>query len=215
MTKSINIKRVELKYLLNQNQVNDFYHKLYRTPFSFIDDFEDRKINSLYFDTHNLEQLTNSTSGSNRKEKFRYRYYGNSEERLYGQWEIKQKTGIVTEKKTFQEIVDFNQLTKHIKEHRFSKIQTINNFLLKYPRIVKLISYKRKYFISSIFGNQFRATLDYDITSSVIPKLRHQKRSVHSFLIIELKIHKELYDNLKIDNFLNLSRIGFSKYVEA
>ena len=215
MTKSINIKRVELKYLLNQNQVNDFYHKLYRTPFSFIDDFEDRKINSLYFDTHNLEQLTNSTSGSNRKEKFRYRYYGNSEERLYGQWEIKQKTGIVTEKKTFQEIVDFNQLTKHIKEHRFSKIQTINNFLLKYPRVVKLISYKRKYFISSIFGNQFRATLDYDITSSVIPKLRHQKRSVHSFLIIELKIHKELYDNLKIDNFLNLSRIGFSKYVEA
>ena len=215
MTKSINIKRVELKYFLNQNQVNDFYHKLYRTPFSFIDDFEDRKINSLYFDTHNLEQLTNSTSGSNRKEKFRYRYYGNSEERLYGQWEIKQKTGIVTEKKTFQEIVDFNQLTKHIKEHRFSKIQTINNLLLKYPRIVKLISYKRKYFISSIFGNQFRATLDYDITSSVIPKLRHQKRSVHSFLIIELKIHKDLYDNLKIDNFLNLSRIGFSKYVEA
>ena len=215
MTKSINIKRVELKYLLNQNQVNDFYHKLYRTPFSFIDDFEDRKINSLYFDKHDLEQLTNSTSGSNRKEKFRYRYYGNCEERLYGQWEIKQKTGIVTEKKTFQEIVDFNQLTKHIKEHRFSKIQTINNFLLKYPRVVKLISYKRKYFISSIFGNQFRATLDYDITSSVIPKLRHQKRSVHSFLIIELKIHKELYDNLKIDNFLNLSRIGFSKYVEA
>ena len=215
MTKSINIKRVELKYLLNQNQVNDFYHKLYRTPFSFIDDFEDRKINSLYFDKHDLEQLTNSTSGSNRKEKFRYRYYGNCEERLYGQWEIKQKTGIVTEKKTFQEIVDFNQLTKHIKEHRFSKIQTINNFLLKYPRIVKLISYKRKYFISSIFGNQFRATLDYDITSSVIPKLRHQKRSVHSFLIIELKIDKDLYDNLKIDNFLNLSRIGFSKYVEA
>ena len=215
MTKSINIKRVELKYLLNQNQVNDFYHKLYRTPFSFIDDFEDRKINSLYFDKHDLEQLTNSTSGSNRKEKFRYRYYGNCEERLYGQWEIKQKTGIVTEKKTFQEIVDFNQLTKHIKEHRFSKIQTINNFLLKYPRVVKLISYKRKYFISSIFGNQFRATLDYDITSSAIPKLRHQKRSVHSFLIIELKIHKELYDNLKIDNFLNLSRIGFSKYVEA
>jgi len=215
MTKSINIKRVELKYFLNRNQVNDFYHKLYRTSFSFIDDFEDRKINSLYFDTHNLEQLTNSTSGSNRKEKFRYRYYGNSEERLYGQWEIKQKTGIVTEKTTFQEIVDFNQITNHIKEHRFSKIQTINNFLMKYPRVVNLISYKRKYFISSIFGNQFRATLDYDITSSVIPKPQHQKRSVHSFLIIELKIHKDLYDNLKIDNFLNLSRIGFSKYVEA
>jgi len=215
MTKSINIKRVELKYFLNQNQVNDFYHKLYRTPFSFIDDFEDRKINSLYFDTHDLEQLTNSTSGSNHKEKFRYRYYGNSEGRLHGQWEIKQKTGLVTEKTTFQETLNFNQLTNHIKEHSFSKIQTINNLLMKYPRIVKLISYKRKYFISSIFGNQFRATLDYDVTSSMIPNLQYEKNSKNKFLIIELKIHKALYDNLKIDNFLNLSRIGFSKYVEA
>lgn len=215
MTKSINIQRVELKYFLNQNEVSNFYHKLYRTPFSFIDDFEDRKVNSFYFDTHGLEQLTNSTSGSNHKEKFRYRYYGNSKEQLHGQWEIKQKTGIVTEKMTFQEIVNFNQLTNHIKEHSFSKIQNINNLLMKYPRIVKLISYKRKYFISSIFGSQFRVTLDYDIISSAIPELQYEKKSNNNFLIIELKIHKDLYDNLKIDNFLNLSRIGFSKYVEA
>lgn len=215
MSKSSNIQRVELKYFLNQNEVNDFYHKLYRTSFSFIDDFEDRKVNSLYFDTHYLEQLRKSTSGDNLKEKFRYRYYGNSEERLQGQWEIKQKTGIVTKKMTFQEIVDFNQLTNHVHFHSFSKIPKINNLLIKYPRIVKLISYKRKYFISSIFGNQFRATLDYDITSSRFPKFQSEEKSKNNFLIIELKIHKELYDNLKIDNFLNLSRIGFSKYVEA
>ena len=80
---------------------------------------------------------------------------------------------------------------------------------------MKLISYKRKYFISSIFGNQFRATLDYEITSSSFPNLQSEEKSKNNFLIIELKINKELYDNLKIDNFLNLSRIGFSKYVEA
>ena len=215
MTKSINIQRVELKYFLNQNDVNNFYHKLYRTPFSFIDDYEDRKVNSFYFDTHDLDQLTNSTSGSNHKEKFRYRYYGNSKERMIGQWEIKQKTGIVTEKTTFQEKVNFNELKNHIHYHNFSKIQNINNLLIKYPRLVKLISYKRKYFISSIFGNQFRATLDYDITSSSFPNLQSEEKSKNNFLIIELKINKELYDNLKIDNFLNLSRIGFSKYVEA
>ena len=89
------------------------------------------------------------------------------------------------------------------------------NLLMKYPRIVKLISYKRKYFISSIFGSQFRVTLDYDIISSAIPELQYEKKSNNNFLIIELKIHKDLYDNLKIDSFLNLSRIGFSKYVEA
>lgn len=215
MTKPTNIQRVELKYFLNQNDVNNFYHKLYRTPFSFIDDYEDRKVNSFYFDTHDLDQLKNSTSGSNHKEKFRYRYYGNSEEQLLGQWEIKQKTGLVTEKTTFQELVNFNQLINHIKYHNFSKIQNINNLLIKYPRLVKLISYKRKYFISSIFGNQFRATLDYEITSSSFPNLQSEEKSKNNFLIIELKINKELYDNLKIDNFLNLSRIGFSKYVEA
>ena len=215
MTKPINTQRVELKYFLNQNDVNNFYHKLYRTPFSFIDDYEDRKVNSFYFDTYDLDQLTNSTSGSNHKEKFRYRYYGNSKERMIGQWEIKQKTGIVTEKTTFQELVNFNQLINHIKYHNFSKIQNINNLLIKYPRLVKLISYKRKYFISSIFGNQFRATLDYEITSSSFPNLQSEEKSKNNFLIIELKINKELYDNLKIDNFLNLSRIGFSKYVEA
>ncbi len=215
MTKPINTQRVELKYFLNQNDVNNFYHKLYRTPFSFIDDYEDRKVNSFYFDTHDLDQLTNSTSGSNHKEKFRYRYYGNSKERMIGQWEIKQKTGIVTEKTTFQEKVNFNELKNHIHYHNFSKIQNINNLLIKYPRLVKLISYKRKYFISSIFGNQFRATLDYDITSSSFPNLQSEEKSKNNFLIIELKINKKLYDNLKIDNFLNLSRIGFSKYVEA
>ena len=215
MTKPINTQRVELKYFLNQNDVNNFYHKLYRTPFSFIDDYEDRKVNSFYFDTHDLDQLTNSTSGSNHKEKFRYRYYGNSKERMIGQWEIKQKTGIVTEKTTFQEKVNFNELKNHIHYHNFSKIQNINNLLIKYPRLVKLISYKRKYFISSIFGNQFRATLDYDITSSSFPNLQSEEKSKNNFLIIEMKINKKLYDNLKIDNFLNLSRIGFSKYVEA
>ena len=215
MTKPINTQRVELKYFLNQNDVNNFYHKLYRTPFSFIDDYEDRKVNSFYFDTYDLDQLTNSTSGSNHKEKFRYRYYGNSKERMIGQWEIKQKTGIVTEKTTFQELVNFNELKNHIHYQNFSKIQNINNLLIKYPRLVKLISYKRKYFISSIFGNQFRATLDYEITSSSFPNLQSEEKSKNNFLIIELKINKELYDNLKIDNFLNLSRIGFSKYVEA
>ena len=215
MTKSINIQRVELKYLLNSNEINNFYYKLFHTPFSFIDDFEDRRVNSFYFDTNDLEQLSNSKSGSNHKEKFRYRYYGNSQEILNGQWEIKRKTGIVTEKLIFQETLDFKKLINHIKHPSFSQNQNINNLLIKYPRIVKLISYNRKYFISSIFGNKFRATLDYDITSSRFPNDQILEKSKNNFLIIELKIHKELYDNLKIDNFLNLSRIGFSKYVEA
>lgn len=215
MTKSIKVKRVELKYLLNPNKVNDFYYKLSRTPFSFIDDFEERRVNSFYFDTNDLEQLSNSISGSNQKEKFRYRYYGNSQSRLNGQWEIKRKIGMVTEKSTFKEKFGLNKIRNHIHYNNFSENQNINNLLIKYPRIVKLISYKRKYFISSIFGDKFRVTLDYNITSSVSPKFQIEEKSKNNFLIAELKIHKELYDNIKINNFLNLSRIGFSKYVEA
>ena len=215
MTKSINIKRVELKYSLKTNEVNNFYHKLYRAPFSFIDDFEERKVNSFYFDTNDLKQLDNSLAGSNKKEKFRYRFYGNSQSRLNGQWEVKRKMGIVTEKSTFKEIFGFNEIKNHIHQNNFSENQKINNLLIKYPRVVKLISYKRKYFISSIFGDKFRATLDYNITSSKFPEFQIEEKSKNNFLIVELKIHKELFDNLKINNFLNLSRIGFSKYVEA
>lgn len=215
MTEVVSDERIEFKYSIKLNEVNKFQQKLFETPYSLIKNFQERKINSFYFDTHNLVLLHQSLAGLSSKEKFRYRFYGDFKNSLSGQWEIKKKQGIVTSKLTYKENVEYDKLISHSKKHNFSKNEQISKYLLKYPRIVKSISYNRRYFVSSVFGSKFRATIDYDLKSSNFLNSQSLRARKNNLAIIELKIDKEIYDNIHIKNFLNLSRLGYSKYLEA
>ena len=215
MTEAVSDERIEFKYSIKLNEIDKFQQKLFVTPYSLIKHFQERKVNSFYFDTHNLVLLSHSLAGSDSKEKFRYRFYGDFRNSLSGQWEIKKKRGIVTSKSTYKENVEYDKLINHSKDHNFSKNKEITKYLLKYPRLVKSISYKRRYFVSSIFGSKFRATLDYDMKSSNFLNSQSLRTKKNNLAIIELKIDKEIYEEIQIKNYLNLSRIGFSKYLEA
>ena len=215
MTEAVSDERIEFKYSIKLNEIDKFQQKLFVTPYSLIKHFQERKVSSFYFDTHNLVLLNQSLAGFNAKEKFRYRFYGEFRNTLPGQWEIKKKRGIVTSKFSYKENVEYEKLINHSKNHNFSKNKEITRYLLKYPKLVKLISYKRRYFVSSIFGSKFRATLDYDLKSSNFLNSQSLRTRKNNLAIIELKIDKEIYDKIHIKNYLNLSRIGFSKYLEA
>ena len=120
MTEVISDERIEFKYSIKLNEVNKFQQKLFETPYSLIKNFQERKINSFYFDTNNLVLLHQSLAGLSSKEKFRYRFYGDFKNSLSGQWEIKKKQGIVTSKLTYKENVEYDKLISHSKKHNFS-----------------------------------------------------------------------------------------------
>ena len=67
MTEVVSDERIEFKYSIKLNEVNKFQQKLFETPYSLIKNFQERKINSFYFDTHNLVLLHQSLAGLSSK----------------------------------------------------------------------------------------------------------------------------------------------------
>ena len=68
---------------------------------------------------------------------------------------------------------------------------------------------------SKKYGNNFRLTLDSNITSSIIVNDSFRTSSLNDYSILELKISKAVYDKAKLYNFLPYPRVGYSKYLEA
>ena len=208
-------KRVELKYIVDSRKLKNIIDHISKNDYFFIKQHEDRKIQSLYFDSTNLTELNNTIDGFNYKKKFRYRFYGNIQETINGQWEIKEKAGINTTKKIFDESISKSQLFDKKFLYYKSQFNTVNFYLRKYPISNRLISYDRKYFFSKKYGNNFRLTLDSNITSSIIVNGSFRTSSLKDYSILELKISKAVYDKVKLYNFLPYPRVGYSKYLEA
>ena len=74
---------------------------------------------------------------------------------------------------------------------------------------------KRKYFVSKKYGNNFRLTLDSNISSAVNVNGVLRNNTEKDYSILELKISKDTYNKNHLENFLPFSRVGYSKYLEA
>tara|TARA_B100001113_G_scaffold171041_1_gene139953 strand:+ start:1072 stop:1728 length:657 start_codon:yes stop_codon:yes gene_type:complete len=211
-------KRVELKFQVKPVNISSVMNQIFSSEYIIIPHHNKRLVNSIYFDSSNLSELENSIEGLYKKKKLRYRFYGNISEiksQINGQWELKKKQGIVTEKIVHKEVVDFDKIFSPNLSTFRSTNNSINYEINTYPYLSKFISYEREYFVSKLFGDDLRVTIDKNILSKefINNNLKRTKRLDTN--IVELKIKYKLYEDVSFQNMNFLTRVGFSKYSEA
>jgi len=181
---------------------NGFLRKLY----------ENRVVNSIYYDTITLDNLYHNINGSNNRVKYRVRWYNqiNNSEVFF---EKKIKSGLITKKKKIS-LGFFSShflLRKYLKSENFLK--KINTYTTQNLIEVLAVSYERAYF--GDFEKKLRVTFD--------TKIKTQKRNMDTFFEIDSDILELKYDliesnfvknKIKQTNF-NLRNQKFSKYVRS
>jgi SPX domain protein involved in polyphosphate accumulation len=204
MKKNKLLKRYERKWVLNNIDCNQIFILLFRSNFCFSNQYEDRYVNSIYFDDQNFSSIKQNIDGISEKKKYRLRWYGDLNKILNPVFEIKNKNSF----EVFKENINFPQIHGFdlFNTHDLKKIEElINNQFNFKNRILPILTthYLRSYFISS--NKLIRATVDRDLKSI---KLYQNKNTsiVNQFndIILELKYDLDLDDYVR-SNFNNFS----------
>ena len=209
----ISPNRFEKKWLFKNTLYPEVLLSLYRSKFFFRQQHTPRFINSIYFDTNNLDCINDNLDGTNIRKKFRVRWYGNNKTLNNPNLEIKYKKNFESYKKIY--------LLEKFKNLDFTDIDNIqllskyinNNILLNQNlKPINLIQYKRLYLISS--NNLIRATLDYDIKSKKIINFLNPFFSNFRDVILELKYETNLDNYVRTNlNQMNTRYSKSSKYI--
>ena len=194
------MKRNEIKCFY----VKSMYHNIILKN-NFKKQFNDRIVNSIYFDSSDYEDYHESIDGTVPRKKIRLRWYDND-------FNLRSKN-YVEIKKTLDNSKDklVKTLPKEINNN--NKLKNYFNSIYNYRKIVTvLVSYRRSYFVDN-FGN--RVTIDRSLkyfklneNFKLIGKYSSKKN------ILELKINTEL-DYSKFTNHYTGDMVRFSKYCNA
>jgi len=215
-------QRFERKFYLSPSKVG-FAYGLLRQICPLADEYPNEQINSLYFDTVDLDQLERSYSGDYRKDKVRIRWYG-KDESLHGEQpvflELKSRRGFASTKQRLKLLVPVQNLTpdnlnkgiipRHILMDTLARFGYFPPGLLQ--PVIK-ISYWRYRFSEMISGQ--RVALDYHIRSTMImPGLSNGAMGLElPGGVIEIKGQViELPKTLRETRILDIDWTRFSKY---
>jgi len=217
MNKNNNLlKRYERKWVFDSIDHNQLFILLNRSNFSFINQFSDRQVNSIYFDDENHTSIIQNIDGISEKKKYRLRWYGDFKIITNPTFEIKSKKGFEVSKKNFDlpkmsnlNLFDYNDIEK-------IELLINGNFNFKNKLFPILTThYLRSYFISS--NKLVRSTVDRNLKSLLLYKNRNLNIiKEYQDIILEFK-----YD-LNLDEYVrnNLGNISSrfsknSKFVNA
>ena len=205
--------RYEKKWVFNKIDKETLFSNLITSKLFFREQFKERTVNSIYFDTLNFKSAIDNLSGVSDREKFRVRWYGDYLD-LFKQPILENKI-----KKNFQgqkiyfKLDEFNN-KKLDQNNLLNLTKKINDLIPNknlYP--VSMTNYKRIYLISS--NNEIRATLDYDI------KYRKLSHYIENFFLKVEEVILELKYSTNIDSYLRnqisgITRISKnSKYINS
>ena len=203
--------RYERKYLIKNVDVPSFLYEIYKNH--FIEVFNERRINNLYYDDFDFNSLMDNIDGLSERKKYRIRWYGNTFENSIKQFEVKTKSEFVNTKKvielgdyTFKDFSDFNSIYDnllkclHLKDRQF--------FFDFQKNSLKIFnSYLRKYYLSK--DRNIRITIDDNLLFySPLTKNIFKETNV----IVEIKYNKDI-DFKNVFNQLTLNK--YSKYVKG
>ena len=206
-------KRLEKKWIFKNITKETLIQNLISYNLFFRDHYEDRFVNSIYFDSPSLKYAEDNLAGISNREKIRLRWYGSNTEILTNPiLEIKVK-------KNFQGFKEFHT----IKDLENMKINEVN-MLLVTKKLNKILSkknllpmtqvcYKRSYYIS--FDKKVRATLDENL------KYRKLKNFVQNFFVRSNDIILEFKYSSNQDSYLRnitegITRVSRnSKYINS
>jgi SPX domain protein involved in polyphosphate accumulation len=194
--------RFEKKWKINSHHFYDVYRALTESNFKFVEQYDPRWVNSIYYDNDFFNSVIQNLDGNELKKKIRLRWYGSDclIKNLF--LEIKSKKGMITQKRK----IDLKETNIKLNLSLLKKVQT--NILKKYPNFLgqnpfTKVSYNRTYFVSQ--NNNVRATIDKNISYQ---KINNYKIETQSFndndLILEFKYNTE-FDNYVRNNLKNIS----------
>jgi len=186
-------------------------------------EYPKEQVNSLYFDTDDLEQYVKSSSGEYRKNKVRIRWYYTLDdywEEVPVFLELKSREGFYSSKQRQKLQVPIQHLETTGLSNGVIPMATIIDTLAGFGHHLEtpvhpiiVISYWRYRFTELLTG--MRVTLDYNIRSTVIkPSLGYGERELKlAGGVIEVKGQKmELPVTLRRMRLLDLDWSRFSKY---
>jgi hypothetical protein len=184
-------KRVENKFVLDENYKYKIINKILNS--GYIEIYEQRNIESVYYDNLNLQSFYDSYEGSIPRKKIRIRSYDGFKTDF--NYEIKELTT--------------NGRFKSVKKVVSLPEKCIDDlYKVMYPQVI--VRYKRRYFTN----NFIRLTLDWEINYQ---QFNSDKINKSQNLVLESKLsdgtkYNEEINNLKV---FGLNNVSFSKYVEA
>lgn len=208
------IKRFERKWIFNSNNYLILVNAVIRSNLFFRNQYPQRKVNSIYFDTNNYTSILQNLDGISGKKKIRIRWYGNEKIMTGPVIEIKSKNGFET-KKEIIEIKELNNIQPFNLNMIYEKLNTKLN-LKKLVLPILTTNYDRQYFVS--FDGKIRATIDYNLKSNFLKNLSQIDiiKNFKKICILELKyptsLDKYVRHNLK-DISLRLTKN--SKFVNS
>tara|TARA_B100000795_G_scaffold240835_1_gene203237 strand:+ start:555 stop:1232 length:678 start_codon:yes stop_codon:yes gene_type:complete len=210
---NITLNRFEKKWLFKNTLYPEVLLSLYRSNFFFRQQHAPRFINSIYFDTNNLDCINDNLDGTNIRKKFRVRWYGNNKILNNPNLEIKCKKNFESNKKIYSlEKFKNLDLTDNNNIKLLSKFINKNILINQNLKPISLIQYKRLYLISS--NNLIRATLDYNIKSKKILNFFNPFFSNFRDVILELKYDTNLDNYVRTNlNQMNTRYSKSSKYI--
>ena len=186
-----NQKRHEIKFLINSKEKRELINKNQLEKL-----FPDRIVESVYFDTEDLQFFNLSEEGITPRFKIRIRGYNNKKP---DNLEIKTTNNYHREKVTIKNFIFGNyELHKNLKKIGIK--QTVQ----KKIRVKYLRSYYK-------FENVGRITLDRNIEFLSPDESFHNSKKIKQN-ILEVKVQGENIDKNFIEKIINLKETRFSKY---
>lgn len=186
-----NQKRHEIKFIINKKEKINFINKNHLNKI-----FPDRIVESIYFDTKDLQFFSLSEEGVTPRFKIRLRGYNNEKP---SNLEIKKTKNYHREKivlKNFQ----FNSFELH----KTLKNMGINNIVDQKIRV----KYLRSYYEIKDLG---RITMDENIEFFNPSKEFRNPKKINK-IILEVKIQRKEIDKNHVEKIINLKESRFSKY---
>lgn len=215
-------QRFERKFFILPQNIGSAY-TLLRQICRSDKEYPEGKVNSLYFDTIDLDEYYKSESGDFNKDKVRIRWYGDVNENIGTTpvyLELKSRQGFASSKQRIQLIVPSyllkpENLGKGIvdKTRLIDTLAGFKHFPDKPMRPIIKISYYR-YRFNEMF-TRTRVSLDHSICSTMIaPDLGYRERELRlPGGVIEIKGQKiELPETIKRIKLLDTDWSRFSKY---
>jgi SPX domain protein involved in polyphosphate accumulation len=190
--------RYEIKFVAPELEYPRLLLWLRQHPSCFFNEYPDRQVNNVYFDSHNHRSYEDNISGASSRIKVRYRWYGTSVEPAKGCLEIKCKRNQFNWKIIYEVDGVFSGREKSwrdMQSHLTEQLPVEARHWLKVNPVPVLINrYQRKYFATK--GRKVRVTLDSDLcifdqTRSSNPNYSFQANIPKTF-VLEVKFPREL-----------------------
>ena len=205
--------RYERKFKILFFNIHQIENILRFSKLKFLKQYDDRIVNSIYFDNSIKSSFYENVDGNMKKSKIRLRWYNNPKIIQNPLLEIKNKISLVNYKKIYK-INKFKKILFNKKNILKTIVDLKKNFIFlnnKFP--ISSTHYLRKYFVSS--HQNIRATIDTNISFRNLDNNFIINKKCN-YNILEIKYHTK-YDKIIRQEFKNITlRISKnSKYVNS